>query len=246
MEVKEENKFIKGKIRSIKPLIIILLTLALLIPISVYTVLYITEIRIKAKPTEQPEKIEVTNITDSSSVISWVTKTVETIGYVNYSNSEDLKNTALDVRDKDKANGKYYIHYVEITGLSVSSTYYYSIIVGGKEYKKSQSELYEFKTGSTISSLSTPQPIKGIVEDPSGSLEDIIIYLYVEKGNFISNKISTITTNKQYSLDLSNLRSMDLNNTFTDLNGSSLYILAQGGNRGEGTISTQILNLAEL
>ena len=226
--------------RSYKTIIIVLIIAAILIPVTVYAVMYITEIRSKAYPTEKPQKVEITNVTDSSVTISWITQTELTIGFVKYSSTSSLTNTALDIRDKNKANGEFYNHYVEVTNLSSSSSYNYTIVVGGKEYKKENGEYYEFETGPTLQTVPTPLPIKGKVEDPSRGNEEVIIYMYLENDNDVSNKLSVITDGKVYTLDLANFRTINLNNTFTNLDGAILYILAQGADRGEGSITTEI------
>jgi len=240
---KKVNLDDSAKKRSYKTLIIVLIIAAILIPITVYAIMYITEIRTEASPTEKPQKIELTNVTDSSATLSWITQAKETIGFVKYGSSSKLTNTAFDVRDTKDSSGEYHNHYVEITNLSASSTYYYAIVVGGKEYKRENGEYYTFKTGPTLSIVPTPLPIKGKVEDPTSGTEEVIVYIYLENDKGISNKLSSLTNNKQYSLDFANLRTSDLIETFTQLDGTTLYLLAQGANRGEGSVTTEIIEL---
>ncbi len=237
---KKEN--IKGdsKRRSYKTIIIIFIIAAILIPMTVYAVMYITEMRTKASPTEKPQKVEITNVTDSSVTISWITQTKQTIGFVKYGSSTKLTNTAFDIRDTKNNNGEYFNHYVEITNLSPSTTYYYSVVVGGKEYKMTSGDYYSFKTGATLSTVPTPLPIKGKVSDPYGGDEEVIIYIYLGNEGNISSKLSVLTDNLQYVVDFANFRTSDLDETFTSLDGATLYVLAQGADRGEGSIITEI------
>lgn len=227
--------------KSYKPIIIIFIIAAVLIPVTVYAVMYITEIRTKASPTEKPQKIEITNISDSSINISWITQTKKTIGLVKYGASTKLTNTAFDIRDTKDTNGEYFNHYVELTNLSASTTYYYTIVVGGKEYKKENEDYSNFKTGSTLSTIPTPLPIKGKVADPSSGNEEIIVYIYLENDRNISSKLSALTSSRQYVLDLANLRTSDLSETYTLLDGATIYVLAQGGDRGEGSVTTKVI-----
>lgn len=229
--------------RSVKPIVIILLFIAIFIPATVFAVMYMVEIRTKALPTENPQKIEVTNIMDTSATLSWVTPSQKTVGYIKYGNTSDLNNVVFDKRDKDSANGEYSLHYVDITDLTANTVYYYVIVVGGKEYKKSDGEFYQFKTGSVIDTVTIPQPIKGTIEDSSGQGGEVIIYLYAQNGNNTSNKISTLTSDNRYTLDLANLRMSDLSGSFTDLDRATLYVFAEGAERGEGNVRTEIVQL---
>ena len=65
----KDNSFLKKtKKRSMGPVILIIILTIVFIPAIVYAVMYITELRTKALPTEIPQKIEVTNVT----VETWV------------------------------------------------------------------------------------------------------------------------------------------------------------------------------
>ncbi|MBN2015686.1 fibronectin type III domain-containing protein [Candidatus Dojkabacteria bacterium] len=235
----------KKQQRKFRTLIIILFIAVILIPLSVSGVMYITEMRTKALPTEVPQNVVVTNITDTSATISWVTPTVETIGFVKFGNQPEVSQIAFDIRDIGEANGQYTLHYVDLVGLNPDSSYYYLIAVGGKEYKMSQNQLYQFRTGSTLETVQMPQPVKGEVEDSSGSNEDLIVYLYAEKDGLVSNELSALTLDRRYTFDLSNLRLADLSDYFTEYNSATLYIVAEGGDRGEGRVTTQIIQINE-
>jgi len=241
--IPQKSKFNHSKkIKSYKSIIIVLIIAAIFIPITIYAVKFVTEMRTEAAPTEKPRKIEVTNITDCSVTVSWVTPNVETIGFIEYGTSDSLTNTSFDLRDTEKSNKEYYNHYVEITNLTSSTSYNYGIIVGGKEYKRENGSYYSFETGETLSTVPTPLPVKGKVADPSGGSEEIIVYAYLENDGEISNKLSALTDSKQYALDLANFRKDDLSETFTLLDGATLYVLAQGADRGEGSVTTEIVH----
>ncbi len=230
---------------SLRGVVIILLLASVFIPATVFGVMKVIEIRSGAQPTESPKDIEVTNIFDTSATISWSTPGGKSIGYVKYGETANLDKIAFDKRDAKKAEGKYTVHYVELVDLSPSTLYYYSIFVDGKEHKKNESEYYTFTTGAILENLNVPLPVKGAVEDNSESDEEIIVYLYAQKDTNISNKISVLTKNKKYTLDLSNLRVADLSEFFNDFDGATLYIMAQGGDRGKGDVKTEVLRLTE-
>lgn len=230
--------------RSFFSFFIVILLLVILIPVTVFAVKYAVDMRTEAGPTEKPQRVEVTNIMDTTATISWVTPSLKTNGYIKYGTSDEVANVAFDDRDGDKPYGNFSCHYIYLTELSPSTKYYYTIVVGGKEYDKNGTK-YEFKTGPVLESIATPRPIKGTVNDSTGGQEEIIVYLYAKKGTTSSNKISTLTTNGRYALDLANLRKSDLSSNFDMLIGSTLYVYADGAERGEGSVTTQIIELSE-
>jgi hypothetical protein len=230
----------KGKTKSLRNLAIIILLAAILIPVSVMGVMYVLELRTEAGPTEKPQEVEVSNLLDTTATITWTTLSAETTGYVKFGTTSAVENVAFDTRDVSDATGSYELHYIDLIDLNPGTVYHYAIVVGGKEYKNGN-EYYKFKTGPMLDVIDTPKPVKGSVEDPSGGNEELIVYMYVQKEDVISNKISTITSDKNYTLDLANLRTSDLNELFTDLDGATLHVFADGAGRGEGSITTEIL-----
>lgn len=242
MKVAEGEFATKSKEKSFVVIVIFILLVIVLIPLTIYTVNYINEIRTKALPTESPQEVEVTNVMDTSATISWQTPSQKTIGYVKYGDTTELTGVAFDKRDNGKVNGEYSLHYVELSDLTPSTTYYYAIVVGGKEYLNNESP-YQFTAGQVLSTIRTPVPLKGDVEDPSLGSEEVIVFLYARNGEDISNKLSVLTSSKRYSFDLSNLRSLDLGNPFTDLDGTTLYFSANGAERGEGSVEVEVKQL---
>jgi hypothetical protein len=236
----EESLKQESKGKSVLVIILFILLVAILVPLTWYAINYINDIRTKALVTESPQKIEVTNVTSTSASISWITPTQKTVGYVKYGTSSELSDIAWDSRDKGEASGEYSLHYVNLTGLAPTTTYYYSIVVGGKEYEE---DTFPFTTASISETVSTPIPLKGSVEDPTGGTEEVIVFMYLEKDDKVSNKLSALTSGKRYTFDLSNLRLVDLSSAFSDFDDAVLYLSAEGAERGGGTVETKIIQL---
>ena len=228
--------------RTIGLLVVVVLLIAALVPLTIYTVNYVNELRTKALPTETPREIEVTNLTGTSATISWVTTSLQTVGYVKYGATNDLDEVAFDKRDAGEASGEYTLHYVELTNLVPNTTYYYAIIVGGTEYTRNGNP-YDFQTGPILETVRTPVPIKGEVDDPTGGTEELIVFMYARKGSAISNRVSVLTSNKRYTFDLTNLRTVDLSSAFTDFEDATITFFAEGAERGEGSLETKIMQL---
>ena len=246
LEMTDNDSFQKkgSKKKSVFSFLLVIIILVILLPATVFAVKYVVELRAEAGPTEKPKRIEVTNIMDTTATVSWVTPNLKTTGYIKYGTTSDVSNVAFDDRDGDKPYGSYSCHFVNLSGLSPNKTYYYTIVVGGKEYDQGGKK-YELKTGPVLESIATPRPIKGTVSDPSGGQEELIVYLYAQKGSEVSEKISTLTTNGRYALDLANLRKANLSAYFQNLIGATLYVYADGAERGEGSVTTQIIELTE-
>jgi len=236
----EEFQFVNQK-RSIGPVIVVILLAALLIPLSVYAVRYVIELRSKAAPTEDPKNVTITNITDTAVTISWTTLGTETNGYAKYGAGSDIGNIAFDVRDQQNSGDEYNLHYVELTSLIPDTVYYFVLIGGGKEYRNG-STMYEFTTAPTLESVQTPFPVIGDVSDiATGTVEENIVYVYAKKGDLKSNTLSVITSDKRYTFDFANFRSEDLQSFFTDWDDAELYFSAYSASGKIGTVRTKIV-----
>lgn len=225
------------KVKNFKAVALILLITAVFLPLSVYAVLYYVDLRSKANVTEEPKDVQITNLTDTFATISWITPDNKTIGYVKFG-VNNYDNVAFDKRDVDSSKGSYNIHYVELQGLKPRTTYKFKVVVGGKEYDNPS---FNFTTGFTIETLKTPLPIIGEVSDPTNDEEEVIVFMYLKNGNDISAKNSTLTSSKRYSFDLSIIRTEDNKSYFENLNNATVYFIASGGKRGDGSIITQII-----
>jgi hypothetical protein len=245
-EQTSQNETFKGsgnsKERSYKALAIVILFIAVLIPVTVYGVMRVLELRTQAGPTENPKNIEVTNITDTQVTISWITSSNDTVGFIKYGKDEKVEKRAFDIRDSEEKNDSYLVHSVDVKNLEPETSYYYLIVVGGKEYDN-EGQLYTFETGETLESVTTPSPVKGEVNSEDEA--EVLVFLYAQKGSITSSTISTLTASKRYTLDLSNLRLADLSDYFGDLDGAKIFIQAESGT-DSGSIETEILDLSNI
>lgn len=224
------------------PLVIVILIVTALIPITYYAVnYYVNEIRTSATATEKPVGVEISNISDNSATVSWVTPSQETICFLKYGESDTLDKTAYDERDEAGETGEYKVHYVVLKGLSADTTYYYSIFVGGKEYMLPNDKPFELKTGTLLNDVGTPEPIIGEVEGEKE--EAVIVFLYLKNESGFSSTLSTLVEKEGYTFDLSNLRTSDLTAPFNNYEGSTVFLRVLDGNMNEGTIETEILDI---
>lgn len=93
-----------------------------------------TNSNLKAETTNNPQLVKLTNLTESSFTVIWFTKDKVT-GSLSYGTSRNsMSQIAFDERDIDNNPKQYISHYVTIRGLEPKTTYYFSILSGGKKF----------------------------------------------------------------------------------------------------------------
>lgn len=185
-----------------------------------------TFFQIKASPTQQPQNVRITNITDTSFTVSYITNDKVT-GSINYGKDQNLGLTALDSRDKQSGNVKTYkVHNIEVNNLSPQSQYYFTIISGQDTYLNN-SQPFQVNTGPTISSTSqNTVKLKGKIILPTGNspLEGII-YITSENSEVFS---TLITQNGSYEIPLRLIRTSNLSSYFIFNQTSLIKMLVYG------------------
>lgn len=188
-------------------LVIILLIIA--IPVSVYLIGQRTGFFGKASISDIPKQVQITNISDNSFTVSWITDK-ETSGFISFGDSEKLGNTALDDRDTGAEQARF-THYVTIKSLDPEKVYFFKINSTDKSYQQKTAPV-------TSDAPPVAQVIFGSVITKDGKIpKEAIIYLNFED----STALSTFTRNGNYLLTLNNARVKDL----------STYISYKGGDK---------------
>jgi len=184
-----------------------------------------------------PEGIKITNIADRLLTISWTTKK-PTRGYVLYGKRKwqiavPLLNFLTAERVSDEHRKIETVHHVILANLEPNTAYYYKIISGIRQYNAGV-----VSTGPALENLPSPNPIFGQVLKRDGVLaENVIVYLKI-KGEKESSELSTLTNEDGFwSLDLANLRTKDLKNSFSYTENDREFLFAKGGSKGSGSVS---------
>ena len=137
------------------------------------------------------ENIQVSNNNFVAVTISWTTDS-NVMGEVHYSENPDLSNpvTAYDVRGQFFAGCT---HYVEITGLTKETIYYFEVVAGG-ETDDNGGNYYTFTTMKQPQSPPTPCTITGCVYETDGTTlaEGAMVYLWVTHGGVESYPLSDL------------------------------------------------------
>lgn len=227
-------------------------------------VLYILYMGVVAGRGPLPEEIKLSNVTGRSVTVSWVTEE-PTYGVVAYREEDKWKpfvnssdyDFAYDDRDvmmtsmegeKVSKLGKYYTHHVTLRNLEPNKSYSYRVVYGIKPVTKAEYPL--LKTGSDLALKGSPVVIQGgaIANFSFGNVgEDGVVYAKVKsfETGAESNLVSTVLDNRaRYSLDLSNVRSSDLNTEYGEVKVYDRVELEVVGSKenGKGRISDIVAN----
>lgn len=178
----------------------------------------------RAAPSDVPQNIKVSNITESAFTVSYETSG-EVLGSVNFGEGEtpSLGKTALDEKDGKQGATARKVHSIIVENLSPSTTYFFSITSGQNTYLDNGLP-FKASTGPILSSPATSQKeIKGNIIMPDGSIPaEAIIYIATENAQVLS---SLVKTDGSYSLSLGKLRTKDLSSYFQTKEGTTFTML---------------------
>jgi hypothetical protein len=180
-----------------------------------------------------PDEVIISNVSDTSATISWVTQ-AETTGLVNYGSQVDNYTlVGKDTKDSSSAES-YKTHYVTIKNLSPNTTYYFEITSGAGTFQNGENP-YSFKTLVDTESLSTPDSIIGSI---STSITEGIVYAHASNGSSVSTPISVRITSSNFALVKANFKDANTGEVY-DLSNADILISVtdKDGNRGHVQVS---------
>ena len=178
---------------------------------------------------ETPSQVKMTNITDSSFTVSWITPK-STSGYVQYGEKNNPELVVSDDRDQEKGQiGNYFTHFVTIRGLKATTKYSFRIGSGRN--------LYEVTTGVTLRNPPPADVAYGQVITASGDPVDGAI-VYLGLGGMVPQAALTQASGS-WVIPLSTARSSDLTNFAAyDKDGGRVEVFVQAGGLGTATVAT--------
>jgi len=176
--------------------------------------------------------IRVSNHRKDSVTLSWITDTV-TDGTVNYGTTQALGSSATDTTQRECGT-----HWVNLSGLSTNTRYYYEVVSGG-ETDNNNGQYYEFWT-AVEPGTTTPYNVWGKVwkdKAKTTPAEGVIKYVTVTHGGNTSDYLSALTNSSGlWSVDLGNFKTADnTHSTFQYATGGAITTFAQGGICGTDT-----------
>lgn len=184
----------------------------------------------RASISTAPLETRISNISDNSFTLSWVTQK-PAIGYVTYGDKEEsLDNTAADERDMGAPKPRT-THHVTLKYLLPGTTYYYKITSGGESYDNQGKPFTQSTAPTTAETPSLPEVLFGNVvkADQTPSLEGLV-YASVGESTVIS---TTVGDDGSFLLTLNNARSQDLVSYVTVGDTDTITVSVQGGSEGQ-------------
>jgi len=184
--------------------------------------------RLRATPQLSPKDVRITNITDSSFTVSWVTDG-ESEGFIKWGeNRSSLKNLA-----KDEISGKSFIHTITVRGLSPKTTYYFIINSNGSDFDNN-GLAWETRTGPPLSTSADRNLISGTVLTSTGApANQALVYVTLAGSSPLS---ATTSQNGGWLIPISSARTSDLS-AFLKIDEQStlIEVLIQAGPLGSAS-----------
>lgn len=183
-----------------KLLPIILLVLGLVA--AIYLVTSQTRLKSKASPLTTPTQVTISNISDNSFTVSWLSAEPAT-GFISYGKDKALGSAVSDDRDSGQRILRQ-THHVTLQNLDPQTVYYFKIGSGAETYDN-KGLSFSQKTGPVTDATPTvSDPAFGKVLDSQGQpVGEALIYLVVQNGDLLS----TYTRDGKWLLTLNNTRS---------------------------------------
>ncbi|MBI2611799.1 fibronectin type III domain-containing protein [Candidatus Gottesmanbacteria bacterium] len=161
---------------------------------------------LKADSSIVPSNIRITNISDSSFTVSWLTAK-EATGYVLFWSESRSRLTAFDDRDTDGRLKKYITHHVTIKNLKENTIYSFEINSNGRAFNNA-GKPYSQATALKLSTTTNLDPSYGVILTTDNSpATGTVVYLTVGKSQPLSTLVKTAGT---WLIPLNNLYSQDL------------------------------------
>ncbi|MBI4029453.1 MAG: fibronectin type III domain-containing protein [Candidatus Blackburnbacteria bacterium] len=210
------------------------------LPVAVFLALNRQDIRSSASLEEQPKEIKVTNISDNSFSVSWLTDK-QTSGFIVYGDTDKLGLTAADDRDKSGQTPRN-THHVTVENLNPQTLYYFKIGSGSSAYDNSGSPFSITTAPSTSDPPAVAEPAFGKVVNQAGSpVPDALVYLTVQGGSPLS---SYTRSDGNWLITLNNARIADLSTYIVYKSiGNAVDFYAQAGTAGTARATADTNNV---
>ncbi|OGY08815.1 MAG: hypothetical protein A2700_00650 [Candidatus Blackburnbacteria bacterium RIFCSPHIGHO2_01_FULL_44_64] len=156
--------------------------------------------RLSANPTEVPQSVRVTNVTDNSFTVSWFTPK-KTRGYLGFGKNESLGSTVNGATE-----GLASLHYSEVKGLLPGTDYFFKI-GSGENLFDDNGDLYKVKTAPGLSGSRKNESVFGKIT-PVRTVAGRVIVFITAPG--ISPLSTLVDQNGDWVLNISSARSTSL------------------------------------
>ncbi len=178
-----------------------------------------------------PKDIRVSNITDNSATISWVTDS-QTSDFLNWGESSG---SVSKIEKESSASEKFYTHTVTLSGLKPNTNYFYKINSQGSTFDNSGVP-WQFTTGGALAAPNSSDLISGSVVTPTGETAGRAL-VYSDIGGYLMSALTSDTGN--FVFQLAAARTPDLRN-FAQIDDTKTLLQISVNAGPEGVSSVQI------
>ncbi len=180
-----------------------------------------------AAPSENPQNVRVTNISDTNATITYTTD-AKVIGTISMGQDKNSLKTILDERDQQSGNPQLYrVHSISIKNLLPGTAYIFSITSGTTTYLNHDA-YFTLQTAPKLNNNPSSQnPVSGKLVTADGNIPgEALVYVTADKGELLSTltKASGI-----YTIPLNTYKTADGKTPFVFQNATPLHILATDG-----------------
>lgn len=181
----------------------------------------------RATPQTTPKKIKLTNVTNNSFTVSFLTD--ESVsGFVKYgTEAEKLNSQASD--DRDQLSGSvsdFQTHHITVRGLKPNTTYYYLLGTGRGSTFDNNGAAFTVKTTQQGGSPPAAKTVYGSVLNPAGAPADgSLVYVAIEG---VGEMSSLVKSSGSWAISLSNARLTDGSGFAQVEDDAVMSVLVQG------------------
>ena len=196
---------------------------------------------LRADPEATPSQVKITNLTEGSFTVSWLTDK-EVIGQIRYGENSQLELSAAD--DRDQSTGKtdlFLTHHVTLKNLRPNTLYSFKIVSGTGTYDNN-GQPYQVATAPVVNLPPPPSdPAYGkIITQGDQPAQGAIVYLTLAN---TQPQSALVQTSGNWMIPLNLARTSDLNNYASyDQEASIEEIFVDAGQAGTATAVTTTKN----
>lgn len=177
-----------------------------------------------AAPSDVPENVRITNISDTAFTVTYQTAE-SVVGTLSLQAKNQNPQTVLDDRDQNSGTPKpYFLHSISAKNLSPNTTYSFSILSNTTTYVNN-GQPFSLTTPSTLQNPPSSQiPFAGKVINPDGTQpSETLVFVTTDNGQLLSSLVNSAGL---YIIPLNTMRTKDLSAPFAFSSKTVLSVLA--------------------
>lgn len=189
----------------------------------------------KAAPATAPVEMKISNVSDNSITVSWLTQDPSR-GFVEFGLNETLGQVASDDRDSTSPTTRQ-THHVTFKKLKPAAVYYFKVHSGPDTYDNN-GKPYQQVTSPTVDIPPTlPEPFFGTISKTGGGVpEEALVYLNFGSGSLLS---TFVRPDGNWLITLNNARSADLDSYLSPKDDDVIIFSVRAGKDGKADMQAQ-------